>query len=58
MQNFAALSAAVFPPLMKNLKGGGYPPPPRSVRGINRRPLQNNEINEEGCVSYGMQTNI
>ena len=33
MPNFAALRAAVFPLSTKNLRGGGYPPPP-SVRGL------------------------
>ena len=35
MQNFAALCATVFPLLMKNLKGGVYPPPPRRCAGFN-----------------------
>ena len=33
MPNFAALRAAVFQLSTKNLRGGGYPPPP-SVRGL------------------------
>ena len=36
--NFAALRAAVFPPIAKNLRGGGYPPPP-SVRGLMFKPF-------------------
>ena len=35
MENFAALRAAVFPLLMKNLKGG-YTPAPRSVHVLTR----------------------
>ena len=32
MPNFAALRAAVFPLSTKNLRGGGYPPPPVGAR--------------------------
>ena len=37
MPNFAALRAAVFPLSTKNLRGGGYLPPPsvRGLRGVN-----------------------